>query len=162
MRILCPREEEEQLLFPVKSFIFPLFREFKPQTNELVGQAGEFINFFQSTFMYVFFYKTTKYLPLQCPHAPLRGLWASGPAVNWQKHLWHLLPKEKTGPNSGLSYTSINSRWADWVHIPTLFLIYLCPTFWMSSQLLSFIDERQFAKNHFKQRLWISKRISDC
>lgn len=84
MHMLRPREEEEQLLLPVKSFIFPFLREFKPQPNELDGQAGEFINFFLFTFMCALSSSRRKTLLqdqifyLQRPRSQLRGLPAAG------------------------------------------------------------------------------------
>lgn len=40
MHILCPRDEE-QLVLPIKSFVFPFLRKCKSQPNELYGQAEE-------------------------------------------------------------------------------------------------------------------------
>lgn len=118
MHILRPREEE-QLLLPVKSFIFPFLREFKPQPNELDGQAGEFINFFPFTFMCALSSSRRKTILqdqifyLKCPHAQLSGLPASGlPACShsMQALIASFSQGEDKGPHSGPHYASINSR----------------------------------------------------
>lgn len=158
MHILCPGKEEEQLLLPGKSFIFPLFREFKPQTSERVGLAGEFINFFQSSFMYALANSRRKTLLREDQISSPTTSTFSAQGVTSVRTCSYLteVPTaspskgEDRGLNSALCYTSINSRWADWVHIPAPFLIYLHPTVWTSSQLLGFTDEPQFAKKHFK------------
>lgn len=133
MHILCPRDEE-QLLLPIKSFLFPLSREFKPQINELVGQAGEFINFFLVySFTYAFASSRRKMLLQEDQtSSPITSMFSAQGVTSARTR--HHLPKEKTdrGPNSGLRHASINSRRTNRVHIPTLFPIYLCPTFWMS------------------------------
>lgn len=53
MHILCPRDEE-QLVLPIKSFVFPFLREFKSQPNELYGQAEEIEE--NVTFLAYFFF----------------------------------------------------------------------------------------------------------
>lgn len=118
MHILRPREEE-QLLLPVKSFIFPFLREFKPQTNELDGQAGEFIIFFLFTFVCALSSSRRKTILqdqifyLKCPQAQLRALPASGlPACShsMQALMASFSQGEDKGPHFGPHYASTNSR----------------------------------------------------
>lgn len=144
MHIFCPREGEQQLLLPVKASCFLSSGEFKPQTNELVGQAGEIIHFFQWTFIHAFASSRRKNVftrPNMFPYY-IHIVQSRAMSVRTCSHLRKVLMARSKGvlkgPNADLHYASINSKQADQVHIPTLFLIYLCPTFWMPSQLLKF------------------------